>query len=90
LGTGGEPEVLANDFLAISKSAGCPTKGVFHGVGFDPFNGIQIKFSSHNIPTNSILAIIGALKESNLYFASGFDSSQADGSVYIFVGFNPE
>lgn len=89
LGTGGEPEILANDFLVISKSAGCKTLGIFHGVGFDPFNGIQVKFSPHNTPTNSILAIIRTLQENHLDFASGYDPSQADGSIYIYVGFNP-
>jgi hypothetical protein len=89
LGMGGDPEILANDFLAIAKAAGCPTQGIFHGVGFQPFDGIQIKFSPQNTPTNSVLGIIKALRESRLTFVSGPDPSQAAGSIYIYVGNKP-
>ncbi len=89
LGAGGEPDALANDFLEIAQKAGCRTKGVFHGIGFQSFNGIQVKFSPVQTPTNSVLAIVQVLKDAKLAFDSGPDPSQAPGSIYIYVGYKP-
>ena len=43
LGTGGEPDRLANEILAIARRAGGEVRGVYHGIGFEGFTGVQIK-----------------------------------------------
>lgn len=89
LGVGGEPDALAGDFLRIAKAANCPVQGVFHGVGFTPFDGIQIKYSPRRTPTSTVSALIKTLREAKFVFVSGPDPSKEDGSVYIYVGNRP-
>lgn len=89
LGMGGEPDALANEFLRIAKSAGCPVKGVYHSVSSTSFDGIQIRYSPINTPTKAIQSLIEVLREADFAFVSGQDPTQKDGSIYIYVGNKP-
>ena len=90
LGLGDEPDRLANDVLAIAQRAGCQAEGVFHGVGFDPFDGIRLKYSPDHTPTDTVKAVAAAFNAAKLLFVAGPDPSQPPGAIYIFVGYKPE
>ncbi len=89
LGMGGEPEALANDFLLIAKKAGCPTKGVYHGIGFEPFNGIQLKYSSENPPQNTVFSLTQFFKEIRFDYFVVSDPKLEKGSIYLYIGYKP-
>lgn len=90
LGMGGEPDRLANDVFEIAQRAGCQAEGVFHGVGFDPFDGIRLKYSSDDTPTDTVKAVAAAFNAAKLLFVAGPDPSQPPGAAYVFVGYKPE
>jgi len=88
-GAGGEPGILANDFLEIAKKADCETKGVYHGFGFTYFEGIQIIYSPEQTPTQAISAITQVFEQAGLDFSLREDSSKPAGSIYLYVGEKP-
>lgn len=90
LGMGGEPDRLANDVFAIAQQAGCQAEGVFHGVGFDPFDGIRLKYSPDDTQTDTVKTLASAFNAAKLLFVEGADPSQPPGAVYVFVGYKPE
>lgn len=89
LGVGGEPNLLAEDFLRIAKAANCPTKGIYHAVGHEPFYGIIIKFSQRDIPKNTIAVLNQSLKEAEITYINYQDSLLSEGEIYIYVGYKP-
>lgn len=89
LGTGGEPEQLANDFLQIAQKSGCETKGIFHGIGFQSFEGVQIKYSPEKTSSGSIQSITRILGQAKIDFSIDEDVSQPANSIYIYVGYKP-
>lgn len=90
LGVGGEPDRLANDVFAIAQRAGCQVEGVFHGVGFDPFDGIRLQYSPDDTPTDTVKAVAATFNAAKLLFVAVPDPSQSPGAVYIFVGYKPQ
>ena len=89
LGMGGEPTELAYELLQIAQNAGCQTDGVFHGVGFPAFYGVQVLYSPVNMPVESIRTITTALKASKIAYVEFPDANQKPGSIYLYVGFKP-
>ncbi len=89
LGMGGEPDRLANDLYQIACQAGGEVHGINHGVGFEAFTGIQVRYSPTNTPQVALSAITNALKADKLDFIADADRGQPPGSIYIFVGYKP-
>jgi hypothetical protein len=89
LGMGGEPDYLANQLLEATKSAGCQTKGVYHGVGFPAFTGLQIKFSVDSTPTATITVIENVFQDAKVSYTKVPDKSQPSDSIYLYVGYKP-
>ena len=89
LGTGGEPSELAEEILSLSKLSGCNTEGVFHGIGFQAFKGVQIMISELSPPIEAAKTISTALNNSNIYNIMFKDSSKPENTIYIYVGYKP-
>lgn len=89
LGMGGEPDQLANQLLSAAQNAGCITNGVNHGVGFQPFKGIQIQVSQKNPLMNTAQKLESILNGAGIHSTVVYGPSLAEGSIYLYVGYKP-
>lgn len=88
LGNGGEPSFLADQLLLAATQSGCKVSGVNHGVGFEPFMGVKIIYSTINTPVNSISIIESVFNKANITYIKIPDDSKT-GSIYLYVGYKP-
>ncbi len=89
LGMGGESDQLANQLLSAAQNAGCITNGVNHGVGFQPFKGVQIQVSQKNPLMNTAQKLESILNGAGIRSTVVYGPSLAEGSIYLFVGYKP-
>jgi hypothetical protein len=87
LGMGGEPDELASQIFQIVKRAIPQANGVNHGIGFEPFSGIQLRYSPINTPMAAVEVVARAFTADHIDYFAGPDPNQPEGSVYIFVGY---
>ena len=86
---GGEPDQLANQLLLTAQNAGCAARGVNHGVGFQPFKGIQIQVSQTNPLINTARKLESILNAAGISSAVVYGHNLEEGSIYLYVGYNP-
>lgn len=89
LGMGGEPDKLANQLLIAAQNSGCTTNGVYHGVGFQSFNGLQIQVSQTNPLLNVARSLENILRKASIECTVVYGPNLSEGNIYLYVGYKP-